>query len=135
MESGFLDKSAVRLLVWFENDEAALAGPAVDNLKWVVKALYAVANQWEPQDVQSTPPMPRGHGENALDCTQKDLAIVVLNEHTVVVEKGEVFPNSGLTSYRMEVAGRRMHETEWVIQTLIDLAHSIEHREGFDYVL
>lgn len=136
MRDGFVDREEVRLLVWFDGEEASIAGPAVDDLPWVAKALYAVANQWHPQEEQDVPPMPpqSDHG-SVLDCTSKDLAVVVFKTHTVVVKHGEIFPNSGLASYDLEVAGRRRHDTEWAVTMLSCLAMSIEQQGGFDHVI
>ena len=135
MGDGFIDRDQVQLLVWFEGEEAAIAGPAVDHLNWTVRALRALASQWCQQEVQDVPPMPPVGDEDALDCTEKDLAVVIFRDHTVIAQRGEIFPNSGLASYPLEVAGRRRHDTEWVTRVLEGLADSIEQREGFDHVL
>ena len=134
MSSGFIDREEVRLLVWFEHGEASIAGPAIDAPKWVVKALRGVARQWVRQEPQNSPPMPTpGADDDWLDCTKKDLAVVVFNNHTVVVKKDEIFPGSGLASYRVEVAGRRRHECDWAMSVLESLADTIEE-EGLEDV-
>lgn len=136
MGDGFIDRDQVQLLVWFDGEEASIAGPAIDHLGWTVRALRALASQWCQQDVQDSPPMPPpGDGDDWMDCTAKDLAVVIFKDHTVIAKKGEIFPNSGLATYPLEVAGRRRHETEWVTAVLEGLANSIEQREGFDFVL
>lgn len=130
--AGFIDRDQVKLLVWFDNEEAAVAGPAIDNLPWVVRALQSLARQWQPQERQDVPPMPVPETPDFLDCTTKDLAVVIYKEHQVVVEKDEVFPGSGLASYYIDVAGRRRHDTEWAVARLDDLALSIEYGKGYD---
>ena len=136
-EQGFVDREQVRLLVWFENGSAAIAGPAVDNLKWVAKTLYTIARQWTPQAPQDVPPMPVQDyvDDDWLDCTAKDVAVVLYNHHEIVVERDEIFPGSGLATHYLDVAGRRRHETDWVIDALESLAMSIEQRDGFDFVI
>ncbi|MEI7780341.1 MAG: hypothetical protein WCJ18_00275 [Planctomycetota bacterium] len=130
--AGFVEREQVRLLVWFEDEGAAIAGPATEDLSWVVRALHGMARQWPIQEPQNVPPMPiqEQPDEDWMDCTTKDVAIVVYKDFDVVVERGEVFQGSGLASYYLEVAGRRRHETEWVKQMLKNLALTIERQEG-----
>lgn len=132
---GFVDRSQVKLLIWMDGGEASLAGPATDNLAWVVQIIYSLAAQWQDQEPQQVASMPNIYGDDCLDCTRKELAIVVYNAHDVIVERGEIFPGSGLSSYYIDVAGIRKHETEWVIEQLHELATGIEQQEGFDHVI
>lgn len=131
---GFIDRDQVHMLVWVDGDEAAVAGPAVGDRGWVVRALRAVSRQWLPQDElrpSYEPPQPGDY----LDCTKKELAVIIYKHHDVVVERGEIFPDSGLASHYLDVSGYRRHETQWAVERLDDLAHWIEHEEGFDYEL
>ena len=132
---GFVDRSQVKLLIWIDNGNASIAGPAIDNLPWVVRILYSLAAQWQPQEPQNTPPMPAPPDDDWLDCTDKDVAVVIYHAHDVIVEKDEIFPGSGLSSYYIDVAGRRKHETEWVVSQLEELAAGIEAQEGFDHAI
>ena len=131
-EAGIVQRDHIRLLVWLDGDEAAVAGPAVDNRPWVVRAIRTVAREWRAQEPQSQGCSPPSSGE-FLDCTKKELAVIIYHHHQMVVERGEIFPGSGLASHYIDVAGYRRHETEWVVARLDDLAHCIEHEEGFDY--
>lgn len=131
--AAFIDRDEVKLLVWLDQDDAAIAGPAVRNLKWVAGTIRSLANQWVPHGPQSTLPMPTPvDGEDWLDCTVKDVAVVIFKEHDVVVERNEVFPDSGLASHYIQVSGRRRHETEWVVASLKQLADSLELEVGDD---
>jgi len=125
--ASFIDREEVKLLVWLDNDDAAIAGPAVRNLKWVAGTIRSLANQWVPHDPQTAEPMPTpGEDDDWLDCTVKDVAVVIFKEHDVVVDRNEVFPDSGLASHYIQVSGRRRHETEWVVASLRQLADSLE---------
>lgn len=131
---GFIDREQVHLLVWIDGDEAAVAGPAVGNKDWVVRAIRAVSRQWLPQEELRPRTAPLSPGDY-LDCTQKELAVIIYNHHQVVVERDEIFPGSGLASHFLDVSGYRRHETEWAVARLDDIAHCIEHEEGYDYEL
>lgn len=134
-ESGLVDRDQVRLLVWIDQDEAAVAGPSVGDRAWVVRAIRALSRQWEPQTEQVRLPIPPPVGVEYLDCTRKELAVIVYNSHHVVVERDEIFPGSGLASHYIDVAGYRRHETDWAKDRLDDLAYSIEQEEGYLYEL
>ena len=129
-ESGLVDRDQIRLLVWIDGDDAAVAGPVIGDRGWVVRAIRAVAKEWRVQEKQESRPVPVG---DYLDCTAKELAVVIYNSHQVVVERGEIFPGSGLASHYIDVAGYRRHETDWAIESLDDLAQRIEQEEGYVY--
>jgi hypothetical protein len=130
-ESGLVDREQIRLLVWIDGEDAAVAGPVIGDKGWVVRALRAVAREWTVQEKQR--PLTHRPEGDYLDCTAKELAVVIYNSHQVIVERDEIFVGSGLASHYIDIAGYRRHETDWAIDRLDDLAHRIEHEEGYQY--
>ena len=127
-QTDFVDCDDVRLLVWLDGPEAAIAGPAVENLPWCVGAIRSLVSQWIPMREQNVPPLTEVTTD-CLDCTAKDVAVVIMNAHDVIVECGEIFPNSGLASHHICIAGTRRHETQWVTQALRSLADAIAEQD------
>jgi hypothetical protein len=130
-ELGLVDREQIKLLVWIDGENAAVAGPVINDRAWVVRAIRAITREWPAQQEQQTHPRPQG--DYYLDCTTKELAVVIYNAHDIVAERDEIFPGSGLASHYIDVAGYRRHETGWAIDRLADLANDIEHEEGWLY--
>ena len=132
-ETGLVDRDQIKLLVWLDGEDATVAGPVVTDTEWVVRAIRAVTREWPVQEQQQPRRYPVGN--DYLDCTAKELAVIIYNHHNVIAERGEVFSGSGLASHYIDVAGYRRHETDWAISSLSDLADDIEQQKGYLYEL